>query len=181
MYMGWFYLLLTLNYTTTTTTTTTVLYSLSPLSSLLSTPFPSPHRFFPCLSFASDPSDTVQVRTDKHMAPSLIYRLHQTRQWSSKDATAKVCSYCNQEFYFGGVYTTPFSTQKRTFFHRFGLRFTCKRWKRILKTETFESGDLSRDLENGYLKTANFSRVNTQKWIHTLIQTYLSLHTHKKD
>ena len=41
---------------------------------------------------------------------------------------------------------------KQTFGHHFGLPFTCKRWKRILKTETFESGDLSGDLENGYLK-----------------------------
>ena len=52
--------------------TTTSMYSLSPLSSL-----PLHFRFFPCLS---DPSETVQMRTDKHMAPSLIYRLLQTRQ-----------------------------------------------------------------------------------------------------
>ena len=66
----------------TTTTTTAlllvVLYCTLSLSLLL---LPSlSTSFFPCLSFASDPSDTVQVRTDKHMAPSLIYRLHQTRQ-----------------------------------------------------------------------------------------------------
>ena len=54
--------------------------------------------------------------------------------------------------YLGSVYMTPFSTQKWTFGLRFGLLFTCKWWKRILKMETFESRDLSGDHENGYLK-----------------------------
>ena len=33
--------------------------------------------------------------------------------------------------------------------------------------KTSESGDQTRDLENEYLKNANFSCVNTEKWIHT--------------
>ena len=55
----------------------------------------------------------------------------------------------------GGVYTKTFSTKNDEYFSlRFSLPFTPKRWKRIPKTETFESGDLSGDLENGASKNA---------------------------
>ena len=144
--------------------------------------------------------------------------------------------------YLGGVYMTPFSTQKQTVGHRFGLSalsiaylwriqwywiltlyvliflnwlcYECRFFVEYMaaftwfhfqhkkehlvtvlsfrlhandenaysKPETFESGDLSGDLENGYLKngwlfTCKHPKMNTYI---LLIQTYLSLHTRKK-
>ena len=45
--------------------------------------------------------------------------------------------------------------------------------------KTSESGDQTGDLENGYLKNANFSRVNKEKWIHTFDTDVPNLHTCK--
>ena len=42
-----------------------------------------------------------------------------------------------------------------------------KTMKCTCKTKTSEFRDQTGDLENGYLKNANFSCVNTEKWIHT--------------
>ena len=94
----------------------------------------------------------------------------------------------------GGVYTTPFSWQKRMFAHRLGLPFTRKRWKRILKTESFESGHQSGDLENGVKRKRRVNSKNgdlseydghchatltwlssVQKWIRTVSLFLLAL------
>ena len=47
-----------------------------------------------------------------------------------------------------------FSVKNEYFSLRFNLPFTPKRRKRIPKTESFESGDLSRDFGNGASKNA---------------------------
>ena len=60
----------------------------------------------------------------------------------------------------GGVYTYTFLVKNEYFSLRFSLPFTPKRWKRIPKTETFESGNLSGDFENGASENARVNGKN---------------------